>query len=187
MTQRPTDSDLPVHAVANNPLTSHHVARLPGRPRQIRPAPSADERRWDAGRRAARTAHVEADPIVCATQTGATTLDQVISATAREAAALGFEADAARLGGRDAERVRARRVRALAGLSRLVLQRHALEVNGQTIPGDQLLAVSKLWSALVQQAAEVLPEPEREALLSRFGTAMGRWRREAGVDQSARG
>lgn len=121
----PPSGPIPLHLVALD--ADGHLLRPrrgPGRPRKVRPAPSADQRSYDDELRGALEAHVATDPLVRAVGERATPVEvlrRALVETAREAASIAFEI-AQRPLGREAERARSRRLDALVAIGKVQAQ-----------------------------------------------------------------
>lgn len=98
--------------------------RGPGRPRKVRPAPSADQQSYDEELRSALDEHVALDPLVRAVGERAKPVEvlrRALVETARECASIAHEIAQKPLG-REAERARSRRLDALVSIARLQAQ-----------------------------------------------------------------
>ena len=168
-------------------LTDEHARRRPGAPKDIASAPTADQRAYE--RRVAELCerHVENDALVRRLRDGDVAAAQIVhdavAGLARETAGLAWDrARAVAKGQTDkATAISGRRVRCLSALAKIVARQHDLEACSDSLPPAQLLAASRLWERLIAEAASVLPDDAREALLARFGVAMERWREGAGL------
>ena len=160
---------LPVHVLPG----ALNVRRSPGRPRKVRPAPSADEAEYLAAIDAAQDAYVESDAVVEAAKLKDTTgdlLDRIIVAVAAEAASLAWECR--RLQDQRAlERARSRRVRALEVLARLVLERQRVRSATGEIPAGKLKQVVDLFVSSIEEVVRaVLTAEDADRVMAEYRT-----------------
>lgn len=172
-----SSSPLPLHLVAEDSAGNPtNVKRKPGRPRKIRPAPTADELQYAAEVNLLRDHHVENDHLVQALDQHAGSLeilDRCAHDLARESAILRFEIRSAQAASRSTgvEQLMNRRIDALHKLALVSMGRRKLDMIDLDPTSDSVQRVfAAFLDSITNVATQVLPDAEpfleqcREAL-----------------------
>ena len=135
------------------------LKRKPGRPRRIRPAPTADERAYIQQVNAARDDFVEADDLVRALDGKAATtlvLDQCTQELAVESAALAFEVRSANAAGRTdrIDQIRSKRIDCLHKLALIELTRRKLGLVDLDPSSEPVRRVLDFFLLTIDEAAD---------------------------------
>lgn len=156
--------------------------RKPGRPKKVRPQPTADQEAYERAVAEARREALDGDSLLGLLQSdrpdAAAVLHAVTVATAEEQASLLWERMRVEERNGDAQRIASRRIDALAKLAALVLERHKLRItDDDEIRGAQFQKVEQLWMTSISDCAkETLPSETATVFLDRLMAAMASWR-----------
>ena len=156
------------------------VRRRPGRPKVVRPAPTADEMVYVAAVNAARDVHIEVDPLVGAMRDGAdadVVLEQVLAEIATESAALLWEIRQGRTNGRDTAQLCSRRIDALSKIALVQLARVKLGVGDTLSPNHPKMdaIVNFFLSTVSGVLDETLPASESSRVGRLIETSLRAW------------
>jgi hypothetical protein len=120
------------------------VRRKPGRPKLVRPAPTASEEEYIEQINIARDHHVDGDPLVASLRGGeeiGQVLRAVIDGLARESASLGWEIRQGHQAGRDVSQLCSRRIDALSKIGLVQLGLRRLGAGDELTPSDARMNV----------------------------------------------
>jgi hypothetical protein len=158
------------------------VRRKPGRPRKIRPAPTADQAEYERSVAQARERAMAEDALLGLLRTErpdpVTVLHMVTVATAEEQAALLWDRERVEERNGDAQRISSRRIEALGKMATLVLEQKKLGISGDADPrSPQYRRIEKLWlDTIADCARETLPSETGTIMLDKLMAAMSKWR-----------
>lgn len=180
-----TNSPSP-HAIVSippaHPREEVVARRKPGRPRVVRPAPTADEYQYVQVQREARTKLIESDTLLHALEARADSGDvihEVIVRLAQETAALRYDREMAEGDGFVvAERICARRIDGLSKLASTVLEAKKQGIYGDfDLRGPQFQRVERAWIDMIAEALrETAPTETGKIVIDRLMAAMAAWR-----------
>ncbi|HQP34499.1 MAG TPA: hypothetical protein PLI95_04960, partial [Polyangiaceae bacterium] len=150
---------MPTAPAEGEPLV---VRRRPGRPKKIRPAPTADQAEYERAVAEARERAIEGDAVRVLLQSGnadtAEVLWAIVEGLACESAALRWNREHAESGGADAQRISTRRIDALGRIADLVCAGRKAGLLQTDYRSPQVSKVADLWLATISEAAnETLP------------------------------
>jgi len=158
------------------------VRRKPGRPKKLRPRPSADQAEYERAVAEARQRAMAEDHLLGLLRSErpnpAAVLHAVSVETAREQAALLWDRMRVEERNGDAQRISSRRIEALSKLAALVLERRKLGISeDDDIRGEPFARVEQLWIDMLREVArDVLPTETGTLAMDRVVAAMKAWR-----------
>jgi len=167
---------------ASDPQKEVIAKRKPGRPRVVRPAPTADEYQYHQEQSAARESLIDEDDLLRALEDRADAgevVHQIVVRLAQETAALRWERQQAEGDGFViAEKISARRIDGLSKLAGVVVEARKLGVVGEADPrSPPFQKVEQLWMTSISDCAkETLPSETATVFLDRLMAAMASWR-----------
>jgi hypothetical protein len=172
--------ELPLHAAS----TRRQMERSRGRPRTVSKRPRYRQLEREQWLRAELVRHQDEDGLVRATRSGGSTrdvIDAISEEVAREAAGLEWERSHQTPGTRDAERISSRRVRALADLARLQLERRQLMAGDVDLHAAGVQRVVEMFVRRVERVVrDVLPPESAERVVDGWRQAIRGWEDEIG-------
>jgi hypothetical protein len=172
----PTPLPLPIHVVSkDNEGKDLVVKRRPGRPRVVRPRPSADEMEYTATINKLRAEHVDRDPLVHA-ETTEDLLKNVVRGLAEETACLRWLIERGGLDPRAQEQCRSRRIDGLHKIALTLLGKKRVGIEPDISP-EKLERIAKLWLEMIREAAAPLPQEVASPYVARVEKAMAEWLR----------
>ena len=171
-----------VPIAAPDPQEGGIARRKPGRPRVVRPAPTADEYLYHQEQSAARESLIDEDDLLRALEgraDAAEVVHHVVVRLAQETASLRWDRQKAEGDGFIiAEKISARRIDGLAKLAGVVVEARKLGVVGEADPrSPPFQKVEQLWMTSISDCAkETLPSETATVFLDRLMAAMASWR-----------
>jgi hypothetical protein len=169
----------PQHALPSD--GSVRVQRLTGRPKKVDPRPTVSQLEYNDQLNEMRDSWVEHDDLfellARRQRADASEVVQLVRVRiAQECAALSWDARQADAKGRDSEGIRQRRIDGLLKLASLEVTRIKLKVDSFDPRSPKVkMVVESLLQAVVQVAAETLPEAASKDFVEKLTAAMVGW------------
>ena len=156
------------------------IKRRPGRPRKIRPAPTADQQQYEQAIALARERVIEGDGLRVMLQSGDGNTDKVLWAVIEglgiESANLRWNREHAEPSCGDTQRISTRRIDALGKIADLVCAARKAGLLQTEHRSPQMSMVADLWLATIYEAAnETLPVDVAQGVVGKLKDAMANW------------